>query len=124
VDVHARLLVDDPAEVARFYRDLLGLTTRFEAAGVYVELDADGTTLGLYRRELMAEVVGDELEPGDSVLIVVGVDDVAASVERLREQGVEVVVEPTERADWHLLTAHVRDPAGNLVEINAPLGGG
>jgi lactoylglutathione lyase len=55
----------------------------------------------------------------DCAVVVIGVDDVDETVDSL--QGVEVVTAPTDRPGWNLRTAHIRDPDGNLVEVNAPL---
>lgn len=123
-DVHVRLLVSDLAAVTDFYRDALGLRTRLEVGGVYAELEADdGGILGIYARERMVEALdGAPLGSGpvtDCAVVVIGVDDVDETIDRL--EGVEVVAPPTDRPDWFLRTAHVRDPDGNLVEVNAPL---
>jgi catechol 2,3-dioxygenase-like lactoylglutathione lyase family enzyme len=125
---HTRLLVDDSPACFRFYRDVLGLTPVFgdEASG-YAEFDTGGVTLALFDRRAMAGALGasaDEAQGAttrDRVVVVLGVGDVDATVERLRAEGVTFETEPTDRPDWGIRTAHCRDPDGTLVELNSPL---
>lgn len=125
--VHVRLLVADLEACVRFYRDTLGLEQTLDA-GVYAEFRAGDVVFGVYRRDLMAEVVGSAGKPAleesqDSVALIFAVDDVDAAYRQLQAQGVTFVVGPTDREAWVLRTAHFRDPDGNLIEINAPLHG-
>jgi hypothetical protein len=39
----------------------------------------------------------------------------------LSGRGVQFVTEPHDQEAWVLRVAHLRDPEGNLIEINAPL---
>ena len=106
-----------------FYRDVMGFEVRVDA-GVYVELDAGAAFLGLYDRSLMAERLQLRGEPrSDIALLTFEVDDVDATIARLRDAGAEVVTEPHDEEAWVLRVGHVRDPEGNLLEINAPLAG-
>ena len=119
--VHARLLVDDVAATADFYRDHLGFDTRFEAHGIYIELVFADAILGIYQRDLMTAIVGETaLAPGP-VLVCVDTVDVDGIAARLDEAGIALVTPPTDRPEWVLRTLHVADPAGNLVEVNQPL---
>jgi lactoylglutathione lyase len=116
-DVHTRLLVDDVDAVAAWYREHLGFGERVTVAGMYRELTYGDGVLGVYRRDLMTPIVGDAL---GATLIVVAVPDVDAFADGL-SAGVEVVAAPTDRAEWVLRTIHLRDPAGNVVEVNHSL---
>ncbi|HET7481546.1 MAG TPA: VOC family protein [Actinomycetota bacterium] len=116
-----RLLVDDVAAVARFYRDVLGLEQRLDA-DVYVEFTGERATLGIYRRDLMASVVGGSLDPipataPDRALLAIEVDDVDASYREVTGRGGSFVTEPQDQKTWGLRVAHLRDPAGNLIEL-------
>jgi uncharacterized glyoxalase superfamily protein PhnB len=48
----------------------------------------------------------------------VAVDDVDESYQRLVAHGAQSVTQPHEREEWFLQVAHVRDPEGNLLEVN------
>lgn len=122
---HVRLLVEDVERALAFYRDALGLEVTLEAGdGVYCELAGGDVILALYRRDLMAQMMGTELPPpaqSDAVALTFAVHDVDQAVERLRARGVEPVTEPMDYDVAFLRLAHLRDPDGNLIEVNAPL---
>ncbi len=48
------------------------------------------------------------------------VEDVDAIVDRLRAEGVEVLVEPADQP-WGERLAYVQDPEGNAVMLTAPI---
>jgi catechol 2,3-dioxygenase-like lactoylglutathione lyase family enzyme len=125
---HVRLLVSDHDASLRFYRDTLGFEIILgQEGGVYSELRVgEGIILGLYGRQMMADIVGTgDLPPyapvQDPVILTFDVADVDATYQQLRERGVEWVVPPQDRREWFLRTAHFRDPDGNLIEINHSL---
>ena len=122
---HVRLLVQDVRGSVAYYRDVLGLEVTLEAADIYAELRAGAAILGIYRADLMAARVGGEVKPPgaavDAVCITFQVDDVDAAFEELRSRGATFATEPHDHAEAFLRAAHVRDPDGNLIEINAPL---
>ena len=109
-----RLLVDDFGAAFRFYRDELGLepTSGDESSG-YASFTAGGGSVAIFERAGQGRVV--ELRAaGDSTLTVLEVDDVDATVERLRER---VVGEPQDQPEWGGRVAYLRDPCGNLLEL-------
>jgi lactoylglutathione lyase len=110
-----RLLVDRYDECFRFYRDTLGLPPTFgdESSG-YANFRAGEAQLALFERTEQGEVVGLQL-PGDRAVVVFAVEDVDAQAERLRDH---VVAGPTDRRDWGIRVLYLRDPDGNLVELN------
>ena len=122
-----RLLVADFRASFLFYRDLLGFTPTFgDENDVYADFDTGGVTLALFRRDLMAHVVGAaekpaEVESQDKVAFIFSVEDVDAIYRQLQATGVTFVTAPQDRADWGIRTAHFRDPDGNLLEIFSPL---
>ncbi|HEX2294150.1 MAG TPA: VOC family protein [Actinomycetota bacterium] len=124
---HVRLLTDDVARLVAFYRDLLGLEVTLDAGdGVYCELRAGNAILGVFRRDLMDQMIGSGLAPAgrsDAVALTFQVDDVDEAARAVRERGAELVSEPADYEVAFLRVAHLRDPDGNLVELNAPLRG-
>lgn len=123
---HVRLLTDDMEAMVRFYRDVLGLEVTLDAGdGVYCELRTPGATLALFRRDLMGQMIGSELPASgrsDAAALTFEVDDVDATADALRERGARLAAEPRDYEVAFLRVAHLRDPDGNLIEINAPLG--
>lgn len=122
---HVRLLVDRFGESFRFYRDVLGLETRFSDEGPYAEFALGGDKyLALFERKLQAIAMGEDPDGArgmDTVALVFRVDDPDAEHDRLRSLGVPIVAEPADRREWGLRTLHVRDPDGNLIELYADL---
>ena len=122
---HVRLLVDDVEETLRFDRDVLGLEVTLGAGdGIYYELRGGNVILALYRRDLMDGMIGGGLgERGrtDAVALTFGVDDVDEAARLLKERGATLVNEPMDYEVAFLRVAHLRDPEGNLIEVNAPL---
>jgi lactoylglutathione lyase len=109
-----RLLVDDTAAAFRFYRDELGLTPAFGEEGeAYASFDAGGSTVAIFDRDGQ-NAVSPLRAPGDGTLLVLEVDDVESLAERLAGH---VVAGPSEQREWGGRVVHLRDPAGNLIEL-------
>ena len=113
---HVRLLVSNYGECFRFYRDVIGLEAGFgdESSGYADFAAGTGSILALFDRGEQAEVV-EVREPGDAAVLILSVDDVDAAATRFREH---LVSEPQSRPDWGIRFVHLRDPAGNLLELN------
>lgn len=58
---------------------------------------------------------------GPRALLTLGVDDVDAACDRLRERGVEILNGPVDRP-WGVRTAAFADPDGHAWELAAPIG--
>ncbi|MHB0874652.1 MAG: VOC family protein [Anaerolineae bacterium] len=122
-----RLHVDDFAGMFRFYRDTMGLPVFWgnESSG-YASFGTDAPDIAIFGRRDMAEAIGAAFTaagpgPQDRAMLTFEVDDVDATFRRLRDQGIEIVSEPKDQPGWEIRTAHLRDPEGNLIEINHPL---
>jgi predicted enzyme related to lactoylglutathione lyase len=120
---HVRYLVSDFEPLLRFYRDVLRLKVGVEVPGVYVELETAGGRLAFYRADLMAGVIGEPVatRAGDDVVICLRVDNVDAAAGRVRLAGMAIVTGPHDQSAWLQRVAHLRDPAGHLVELWSPL---
>ncbi|MGF2614251.1 VOC family protein [Rossellomorea vietnamensis] len=117
------LYVESLENTIRFYRDLLGLKVKMEA-GTYIELETGGTTLSFNTRESGREITGlpipDEKRREQTFEIGLVTEDVRGTVEKLRSEGVAVLLEPTEKP-WGQVVAYVEDPDGHYIEICTPL---
>jgi catechol 2,3-dioxygenase-like lactoylglutathione lyase family enzyme len=124
---HFRLLVNDYASCYRFYSEVIGLTPVWgDETTLYCEFETGDVRLALFDRKEMASVVGTSDLPADvasmdSGTLILRVDNVDETCVELQSKGVEVITQPTDRADWSIRTAHFRDPGGNLIEINCKL---
>ena len=125
---NVRLLVDDFDECFRFYRDTMALKVTWgREGGGYASFDAgEGSRLSIFPRREMAEAIGPsglatDGRGQDRSVLVFGVDDLDSTLARLRSRGVKLTAEPADHRDWGIRTAHIRDPDGNLIELNSPL---
>jgi lactoylglutathione lyase len=107
-----------------FYRDVVGLPVGLETVEeVYAEIKAGDATLGLYRRDLMQNVLGERASVGapGSVVLVLAVDDVNMEYELLTAAGADAVTRPHDQDAWGLRVCHFRDPDGHVFELNHPI---
>lgn len=122
---HTRLLVDHFADCFRFYRDIIRMTPKWgDENGGYASFESeDGqVALALFLRQAMTDVLGTGSlavnPPGqDQFMLIFGVEDVDAEVQRIRQQGGEILMGPRNFPDWGYRGAYLRDPDGNLVEL-------
>ncbi|TDU76685.1 catechol 2,3-dioxygenase-like lactoylglutathione lyase family enzyme [Streptomyces sp. KS 21] len=140
--LHTRLLVARFGDAFRFYDALLpallGATrTRGGAEGPYASWDVDGQgVLALFDRTAMATVTastttppgdGGPAGPGgpgaldDRTMLVSRVPDVDAAYAACLSRGATPAGPPADRPEWGptLRSAHVRDPEGNLWELQS-----
>ncbi|MGA7733496.1 MAG: VOC family protein [Chloroflexia bacterium] len=125
---YVRLLASDFAASFRFYRDVMGFKAIWgsEEEGGYGEFDVGGEScrLSIFDRTAMSVELGTTDLPmpamsQDRVALIFGVDNVDTAYLELRDRGADFVTNPTSHPDWGIRTAHLRDPDGNLVEINS-----
>lgn len=122
-----RLLVVDFRACFRFYRDVLGFRPVFGSEhDSFADFDTGAAPLSLFDRHEMCEALGTSPRPGadlapDPVCVVLRVEDVDAAWVQLERLGARLAAAPADRPAWGLRTAHVRDPDGNLIELNRPL---
>ncbi len=122
---HTRLLVDHFADCFRFYRDILRMTPKWgdENSGYASFQSEDGqVALALFLRQAMTDVLGTGALPAnppgqDTFMLVFGVEDVDAEVQRIQQQGGKILLGPANFPDWGYRGAYLRDPDGNLVEL-------
>jgi predicted enzyme related to lactoylglutathione lyase/ADP-ribose pyrophosphatase YjhB (NUDIX family) len=125
---HVRLLVvSDFGDCFRFYHDVMGFEAMFgDESGPYADFDAHSIKLALFKRDLMAQAIGaPNLSPRqmlqDTAALVFEVVDVESAMNQLEKRGAVFLTEPTDRPDWGIRTVHLRDPDGNLIELNEEL---
>jgi catechol 2,3-dioxygenase-like lactoylglutathione lyase family enzyme len=119
-----RLLVDDYGACFRFYRDVMGFPVTFgEEDGGYADFGAGAdVSLALFVRQHQTDHVGAPAEAsGDKVAIIFAVENVDTAIDELRGRGAPVSAEPADRVDWGIRVGYVRDPDGNLIELNHEL---
>ena len=127
---HLRLLVANFPECFRFYRDLIGLEVTWgdenDSYASFTDRKGKESVLALFKRQAMAAIVGtDDLPQNvnaqDRVALIFAVENVDSTIEHLQNQGAAIVLEPRDYPDWGIRSAYIRDPDGNLIEINREL---
>ncbi|MFC3578056.1 VOC family protein [Streptomyces yaanensis] len=116
-----RLLVSDFAACYRFYSEVLGLKPQSGAVdGPYEKFSAVTGSAGiaLQDRAMMAEVLGElgDEATGHRSLVVLRVDDLDAYCEQITSRGATLLHGPAPMTD-RMRVAHLKDPEGNLVEL-------
>ena len=125
---HTRLLVTKFKECFFFYRDILGFPVLWgDENGTYTDFDVDGHKLAMFLRGPMAEAIGaaqpePKTDGQDYVCLVFAVEDVDREYNSLIEKGISPLNKPHDRKDWGIRCFHLRDPDGNLIEINRDFG--
>ena len=123
---YVRLLVDSYRSTFHFYRDVMGMESmRGDPSSLYAEFEGGGVRLALFQRSHMAAALGVPEPKGEGrghVALVFAVDDVDAAHRELEGKGVKFIMAPRTHEDWNVRTAHLRDPDGNVIEINQRIG--
>ncbi len=113
------LFVEDLDGAKRFYQDVFDLPVFFEDENSSVFKFGD-TLINLLRiseaPDLVAPAPVAPAEAGVRSQFTLGVEDVDATCDRLRERGVELLNGPIDRP-WGIRTASFRDPGGHIWEI-------
>ncbi|GII65517.1 glyoxalase [Sphaerisporangium krabiense] len=126
--LYPRVLAGDFAGCFRFYDGLLGKVAggtlvKGDPSGPYANWDLGGEALlALLDRSMMDGVTPlAPSGPCDAVMLVLKVEDVGAAAAVAREHGGRLVAPPVARPQWGptVRTAHLRDPDGNLVELQS-----
>jgi lactoylglutathione lyase len=109
----------DVARLERFY-ELIGYDEeyQFPPEGVpdYVTMRRGDDDLGIVDASSPKELIGIEIGNGPRFELFVYVDDIHATVERLRDAGVPVLREAAEMP-WGEHLAYVADPDGNPIAL-------
>ncbi|MBK3575704.1 VOC family protein [Streptomyces sp. MBT65] len=116
-----RLLVTDFAACYHFYAEVLGLKPQSGATeGPYEKFSPSIGSAGiaLQDRSMMAQVLGElgESATGHRSLVVLRVDGLDEYCAQIIARGAELLHGPAAMTD-RMRVAHLKDPEGNLVEL-------
>ncbi|MFC9845070.1 VOC family protein [Streptomyces sp. NPDC060223] len=116
-----RLLVSDFPACYRFYAEVLGLKPQSGATeGPYEKFSpvTGSAGIALQDRAMMAQILGElsDSVAGHRSLVVLRVDDLDAYCEQITARGTTLLHEPAPMTD-RMRAAHLKDPEGNLVEL-------
>ena len=129
---HTGIWVPDQDEALAFYRDVLGFEVRTDVTvpefgnmrWLSVALPGQDIVLQLtafdlpHLDEATREQIAQVLAKGYNPPLILEVDDCRATIERLRERGVDISQEPEDQ--FYGVDAGIRDPSGNSIRITQP----
>jgi catechol 2,3-dioxygenase-like lactoylglutathione lyase family enzyme len=119
---YTRLNVSNCHACLQFYRDVLGFKVTYASeTNDYVELDTGTTQITLLQQQRLKDVMGNAeavLEKhSDRIALSFKVRDLDEAIRFLKARGVEFINKPWEFPDWGFMSAFLRDPDGNLIEL-------
>ena len=129
---HTGVWVTDQDQALAFYRDVLGFEVRTDVTvpefgnmrWLSVALPGQDIVLQLtafdlpHMDEATREQIAQVLAKGYNPPLIFEVDDCRATIERLRERGVDITQEPVDQ--FYGVDAGIRDPSGNSIRITQP----
>jgi lactoylglutathione lyase len=126
---YIRLLIDqaDFPACFNFYKDVMGFAVTWgQADEDYAEFDSGATRIAINTYQHVSDALGTSNKPfaadiQDHSVLIFEVESVDEAFAELSKHGAVVASTPQDRAGWGVRTAHFRDPAGNLIEINQSL---
>jgi lactoylglutathione lyase len=124
---YTRLLVSKFKACFLFYRDVMGFQVTYGTENdTYADFNTGAVSIALFDRLEMSSAVRTSDLPSDAkvqdkVCLIFAVEDVDGACQHLKKLGIPLIVGPNDHPTWGIRTAHLRDPEGNLIEINQPL---
>jgi catechol 2,3-dioxygenase-like lactoylglutathione lyase family enzyme len=125
--VYTRLNVRDYAACKRFYQDVLGLkVSMVNDAQEYTEFDAGATKITILNRVRLKDYIDSTekitYDPDDAkIILTFAVPNLDEAIAHLKSKGVSIVSRPSQFSEDGLpggaISACVRDPDGNLIEL-------
>ena len=120
---HTRLNVANYQACKEFYSDVLGFEIVFtDDKDQYTELATGNTLITIYNRERLGNFINIADKPEyDSryggVILSFQVASLDDAVSCLKAKGVEMTQERMNYPRWGFISAFIRDPDGNLIEL-------
>jgi catechol 2,3-dioxygenase-like lactoylglutathione lyase family enzyme len=125
--IYTRLNVENYADCKLFYQDVLGFKVSMaDDAEEYVEFDAGETKITLLDRSRLKDYI-DSIESATydrhdaKIILTFAVPDLDDAIAQLKAKGVSTFSSPwqhpQEGLSGGLLSACIRDPDGNIIEL-------
>ncbi len=122
-----RLMTQRFDETFDFYNKGLGLPVTWGKKGdVYACFRTENSVeLAIFQAELMESHIGHVTEERDKIhdkiMLSFAVDDIDRCYQEFLTKGITCINEPCDMPEWGIRCLHLRDPEGNLIEVNQEL---
>ena len=122
-----RLMTQRFDETFDFYNKGLGLPVTWGNKGeVYASfLTENSVELAIFQADLMESHIGHVTEARDKIhdkiMLSFTVDDIDRCYQEFLKKGLTCINEPRNMPTWGIRCLHLRDPEGNLIEVNQEL---
>lgn len=126
-----RLMTQRFDETFDFYNKRLGLSVAWGKKGdVYASFRTENSVeLAIFQADLMESHIGHVTEERDKIhdkihdkiMLSFTVDDIDRCYQELLKKGITCINEPRDMPAWGIRCLHLRDPEGNLIEVNQEL---
>jgi predicted enzyme related to lactoylglutathione lyase len=88
----------------------------------YAEFVVTDMRLALFRRQEMAEMIGNANKPSnvesqDRVVLIFTVPNLDSACQELKHKGIKFTTEPLNNPNYGIKTAYFRDPDGTLIGL-------
>ena len=116
---HLVLTVADIEHTVNFYQRVLGMQ-RIEFAGGRVALSCGTQKINLHQLGSEFEPKAQWVKPGSADLCFIVDTPIAEAIDHIRQQDIEIIDGPVERSGalGRIVSAYLRDPDGNLIEVS------
>ena len=116
--VHYEIIGTDPGRLRDYYGTLFGW--EFATGGPVAEPVSEAGNYGFVEGETIPGGVGGGAGYTPRTVFYVGVDNVAAALEKAESLGGKRAMGPVRSPGGDLVVAHFTDPEGNLVGLAGP----
>ena len=116
---HLVLTVADIERSVEFYSRVLGMRS-IEFAGGRIALQCGAQKINLHQSGKEFEPKAQRVMPGSADLCFIIDTPLVDAIEQIRRQGIDIIEGPVERsgATGAIVSAYLRDPDGNLLEVS------
>jgi predicted enzyme related to lactoylglutathione lyase len=103
-------VVADMERTVAFYKELLGLSLKFQDGPRWAQFEVGGAALAF------SNAAEGAVPPGSGAVVTLEVDDLDAMARAFADRGTEIV-RPIRDMGQHGRTMAIRDPEGNVVQL-------